>query len=146
MAGLTQYDPFSDLTNMHSQIDQLFSNLLGGNTNRLNAPALDVYSDDKNLVAELNVPGFDKEDIDVNVHDNVLEISGQKHEKEESKGKKRNYLVRESYSNFYRSLALPKRADGNNVKAAFDNGVLKVTIPLKELPKPKKVAISAGKK
>jgi HSP20 family protein len=54
--------------------------------------------------------------------------------------------VRESHSSFYRSIALPKYADGDNIKAHFRDGVLKVTIPFKELPAPKKVAIEDGKK
>jgi len=53
-------------------------------------------------------------------------------------------MVRESHESFYRSIQLPKVADGDHVAAHFDNGVLKVTVPFKELPTPKKVAISGG--
>lgn len=109
---------------------------------------MDIYNeDDKQLVAEVQAPGFDKDDVEVNVHNGVLEIKGEKHEKEEDKkGSKRSYMVRESHASFYRSIALPKYADADHVDAHFDNGVLKVTVPFKELPKPKKIAISAGSK
>ncbi|MBX6334496.1 Hsp20/alpha crystallin family protein, partial [Candidatus Saccharibacteria bacterium] len=67
-------------------------------------------------------------------------------DKEEEGGKKRKYMVRESHATFYRSIALPKTADADKVEAHFENGVLEVRIPLKELPSPKRVAISEGKK
>jgi HSP20 family protein len=55
-------------------------------------------------------------------------------------------MVRESHASFYRSVALPKHADADNVSADFEGGVLKVTVPFKELPQPKKVTIGATAK
>jgi HSP20 family protein len=151
MANLQRWDPFSELTTMHSQLDDIFDNFFGGNrlagaTNA--APAMDVYTDgDKQLVAEVQAPGFDKDDVEVSVHDGVLEIKGEKHDKqEEGKEDKRNYMLRESHASFYRRIALPRHADADNVKAHFDNGMLRVSVPFKELPQPKRVAIEGGQK
>ncbi|HVU59633.1 MAG TPA: Hsp20/alpha crystallin family protein [Candidatus Saccharimonadales bacterium] len=152
MAHIVRWDdPFAGLTSLHSQLDDMFNNFFTGLPavqSPLSMPAMDVYSeDDKQLVAEVQAPGFDKDDVAVSVHNGVLEIKGEKHEKEEdTKGKKRSYMVRESHASFYRRIALPEYADADNVDAAFDNGVLKVTVPFKELPKPKKIAIASGKK
>ncbi len=105
-------------------------------------PAIDVYTeDDKKLVTEVHAPGFDKDEIEVSVHNGVLEIKGEHKEKSEDKAKKRNYMVHESHSSFYRRLALPKHADGDMVKAHFNKGVLTVEVPFKELPTPKKIEI-----
>lgn len=139
-------DPFSGLTSMHSQLDDIFNSVFSSTPVSQNLPAMDVYTEnDKSLVAEVHAPGFTKDDIEVNVHNGVLEIKGEKHQKEEDKDKKRSYMVRESHTSFYRSIALPKYADADNVAADFDKGVLKVTIPFRELPAPKRVAISDGK-
>jgi HSP20 family protein len=152
MSNLIRWnDPFAGLTSMHSQLDDLFNNFFDTNVPTINQtlPAMDVYSeDDKQLVAEVHVPGFNKDEIDVQVHNGMLEIKGEHTSKEEEKDKKskRSYMVRESRESFYRRLALPKHADGDNVKADFNNGVLKVQIPFKELPKPKRIEISSGKK
>jgi HSP20 family protein len=73
-----------------------------------------------------------------------LEIRGEKAEKEEDK-KKKSYMVQESATSFYRRMVLPRQADADKVDAQFDNGVLKVIVPFKELPKPKKVDIKSGK-
>jgi HSP20 family protein len=132
---------------MHSQLDDLFNSFFTSTPSSQNAPAMDIYSeDDKHIVAEIQAPGFTKDDVEVNVHNDMLEIKGEKHQKEEDKGKKRSYMVRESHASFYRSIALPKGADADNVSAEFTDGVLKVTVPLKELPAPKRVAIGEGTK
>lgn len=144
MTNITRWDPF----NLHAQLDDVFTSLLSTNLSRdtQGTSTMDVYSDnDKEIVAELHAPGFDKDDIEIKVHNGVLEIKGEKHEKDEDK-KKRSYMMRESHASFYRSIALPTTAQGDKVKAAFDNGVLKVIVPLKELPAPKKIAIEGGKK
>jgi HSP20 family protein len=133
---------------MHSQLDDLFNNFFSTAPSSQSIPAMDVYTeDDKSLVAEVQTPGFAKDDVEVSVHNGVLEIKGEKHEKEEDgKGKKRSYMVRESHASFYRSIALPKYADADNVTADFENGVLKVKVPFKDLPAPKRIAISAAAK
>lgn len=150
MANLIRWeDPFAGLTSLHSQLDDMFNNFFSGTAlpaMTQSMPAMDVYTeDDKQLVAEVQAPGFNKDDITVSVHNGMLEIKGEHNTKEEDKDKKRNYMMRESHASFYRRIALPQYADGDNVKAEFDNGLLKVSVPFKELPQPKRVQISAGK-
>lgn len=149
MAALIRFgqDPFAGLTSLHSQLDNMFNDLFSGSQvpSGLPVPAMDIYNDgDKQLVAEVQIPGFDKDDVEIHVHNGVLEIKGEKQVREEDKGKKRTYMVRESSSSFYRRIALPKHADADNIKAHFENGMLKVEVPYKELPKPKQVRITAG--
>ena len=151
MANIVRWDdPFAGLTSLHSQLDDMFSNFFSGvpATATQGMPAMDVYTeDDKELVVEVHAPGFDKDDVEVNVHNGMLEIKGEKHEKAEDKqDKKRSYMVRESHASFYRRLMLPEYADADKVDAHFENGVLNVTVPFRELPKPKKVTINTGKK
>src|SRR6185369_9717276 len=123
LMAIVRWDPFAGLTSMHSQLDDMFNNFFAAAPSGHNMSAMDVYTEDdgKSLVAEVQAPGFGKDDIEVNVHNGMLEIKGEKHEKDEDK-KKRNYMVRESHASFYRSVALPKAADGDKVMAHFDNG------------------------
>jgi HSP20 family protein len=146
MAIVKWNDPFGSMV-PRTSFDDLFSGFWGtGVHGGHGVPAMDVYTDDdKALVAEVQAPGFTKDDITVDVHDGLLEIKGEKHQKTEDKDKeKRNYMVRESHESFYRSVALPKVADEGNVKATFENGMLKVVVPFKELPAPKRVSITDG--
>lgn len=149
MANISRWDPFAGLTSLHTQLDDIFNDMVGtGSMASMTAmPAMDVYSeDDKQLVAEVSAPGFTKDDIQVSVHEGVLEIKGEKRTKEEEKNTKRTYMMRESSASFYRRIALPKNADGNSIEAHFDDGLLKVVVPYKELPQPKRIEIGSGKK
>lgn len=152
MTQLTRYqDPFSELSSIHSQLDDIFGAFLNPRlpAARHAAPSMDVYvDDDKRLVSEIQAAGFTPDDIEIAVNNGTLEIRGEKTEKEADNGKKdkRNYMVRESHASFYRSIVLPKHADADNVTADFEDGVLKVVVPFKELPQPKKVAINSSKK
>ena len=144
MAIVRFNDPLAGLTSMHSQLDDLFNNFFSaGMAVPQSTATTDVYTEGDKLVAEVHAPGFDKDDIEVNVHQSVLEIKGEKHAKAEQQDKKRSYMVRESHQSFYRSVALPAGVDASKDGARFDKGVLKVTVPLAKQPAPKKVAIKA---
>ena len=105
-------------------------------------PSVDIYSeDDKHMVVAMHAPGFDTEDIVINVRNGVLEIRGEKSNRDEQKDNKRSYIMRESYSSFARRVVLPEGADSENIAAELDKGVLKITVPV-ERPEAKRIAIT----
>ena len=139
MNKLVKYDPFAELNALQKQFfgDDWMTPFKG-----VNIPTTDVYTNQgKELIVEAHLPNFHQEDININVDDGSLVIQAERHEKEEDKDKK--YVVRESSSSFYRRIQLPERADADNIDAHLDEGVLKVSVPLKALPEPKKIAIKA---
>ncbi|WP_136709119.1 Hsp20/alpha crystallin family protein [Agromyces sp. H66] len=140
MAGsLSRFDPFAELSALQKQ---LFSDGLFGQARR-QMPITDIYTqDDSKLTVEAHLPGFSQDDIEINVDEGALVVRAERHEKEEDKGKK--YVVRESSSSYYRRIQLPEQADQDAVSASFEEGVLHVTVPFKELPSPRKVEIKRG--
>ncbi len=101
----------------------------------------DVIDEGKQLLIKADIPGVKKNEIDLNVTDNSVEISAEhKAEKEE---KKKNYLRKErSHVSYYRTVPLPEKVKSNLAKAKLQDGVLTVTIPkAKPTPKPKKKSI-----
>jgi HSP20 family protein len=143
--ALVRWDPFAELDSLQNQLDNWPSVAASQHSLQL-APVTDIFTeDDKQLTVEVHLPNFTDREVDMDVHERTLTIKAEHHEKEEDK-KKRHYLVRESSQSFYRSISLPKHADEDNIKAHFNDGVLKVTVPFKELPKPKKIAIGGSKK
>jgi HSP20 family protein len=140
--ALMRWDPFAELNTLHDQLNSLFNEGFSSRSGATQlAPVTDVYNEgDKQMTVEVHLPNFNDNEVHVSVHDHALEITAEHQEKTEDK-QKRQYLVRESSSSFYRRIALPKQADEDGVKAQFDKGVLKVTVPYKELPQPKRVAI-----
>ncbi len=105
----------------------------------LSAPPANIIENEKDFKLELSVPGFKKEDFTIDIEQGVLTISSER--KEESTREEKNYSRKEfSYSSFSRTFQLPENTDENNISAKYDNGVLQLTIPKKELAaaKPKK--------
>ncbi len=96
--------------------------------------AVDVYREDGNLVVKAEVPGVTAEELDITVKDDVLIIAGET--KAEEDVEEENYIRRERrYGSFCRSFALPAEAEGDKAEAAFEDGVLTVTIPVAEEPR-----------
>lgn len=129
------------------EMDKLFDNFwrtVGLPGSNFSLPSVDIYStDDNHMVVEMQAPGFDANDIELNVRNGVLEIKGEKSEKEEKKDGNKNYLVRERNSSFARRVVLPEGADADNISAELDKGLLKVTVPVSR-PEAKRIQIKSG--
>lgn len=92
------------------------------------SPAVDVFDDGGAIVVKAELPGISRDDIEVKLIDNTLEITGEK--KSEEKIDRRDYLrVERSYGKFSRTLRLPEGLDADQVTADFINGVLEINIP-----------------
>lgn len=95
-------------------------------------PAVNVTEDEKEFKLEIAVPGFEKTDFDVQVEKEFFTVSGKKEPKTEVKEK--NYTRKEfSYSNFKRTFTLPENVETANISAVYENGILHVALPKKEV-------------
>ncbi|MGZ4169621.1 MAG: Hsp20/alpha crystallin family protein, partial [Solirubrobacteraceae bacterium] len=88
-------------------------------------------------------PGVPEKDVNIELDDNVLTVSGERKSEHEDR-KAGYYRVERSYGSFRRSLSLPEGIDPASVKATFDKGVLEVTVPKPEQQAPRKVQITVG--
>jgi HSP20 family protein len=94
-------------------------------------PHLNILESEKSFNIELAAPGLNKEDLNIHLEKNIMTVSNEK--KEEKKLNSANYLKREfSYHSFKRSFNIPETVDSNNIKAQYENGVLKIELPKKE--------------
>ena len=99
-----------------------------GKANAMNLPAVNIKESEKHFEVELAVPGMKKENISIEMKDNMVTISGEKKEEHEEKDEK--YHHREfSYGSFSRSFTIPEGVEADKIKANFDNGVLHLMIP-----------------
>ena len=104
------------------------------------SPALDLYQNNDNVIAVVEVPGMRKEDIDISLHDGMLTIAGERHT---ASGEGENAERTERFSGkFRRSITLPTRVDAGKVSATYKDGILTVTLPKAEEAKPKKVEVT----
>src|SRR5438270_12759706 len=104
------------------------------------SPALDLYQNNDNVVAVIELPGMRKEDIEISLQDGTLTISG---ERKEERGTEDGATRTERYTGkFRRSITLPTRVDANKVNATYKDGILTVTLPKAEEAKPKQIQIN----
>lgn len=105
------------------------------------SPALDLYHNNDNVVAVIELPGMRKEDIEISLHDGTLTVAG---ERKHASGNGETAERSERYvGKFRRSITLPTRVDASKVQASYRDGILTVTLPKAEEAKPKQIQINA---
>lgn len=137
---LTKYNPFDldEFTGMKSFADTM--NRLFADVNRPWAPPVDILETENDVVLKADLPDVKIEDIDIRLENGTLTLKGErKFEKDEnSKGYHR---IERGYGSFARAFTLPDTLEGDNVKADYKNGVLTISLPKKEVAKPKTVKV-----
>jgi HSP20 family protein len=101
---------------------------VSGGTPALWSPAVEVFEKGNKLVVHAEIPGVSKDDINIDVTDDVLTIEGERRQESEDRGEG-YYRSERSYGRFVRSIPLPEGVDSDKAEAKFKDGVLEVTIP-----------------
>jgi HSP20 family protein len=154
MSGLTRWDPatrwnpFKEIEEMEKRLSSFFGRTpvpTGGDKKEALtvaewSPLVDISEDDKEYLIKVEVPEMKKEEIKINVQNDVLAISGERKYEKDEKGKK-YHRVERAYGSFMRSFTLPEDADGSKVNAEYKDGVLKVHLPKTEKAKPKAIEV-----
>ncbi|MGP0064940.1 MAG: Hsp20/alpha crystallin family protein [Isosphaeraceae bacterium] len=100
------------------------------------SPRVDLLERDGTLIIRADLPGLSKDDVQVEVEDDMVTIRGER--KQQAKGEKEGYAYSEcSYGTFYRAMPLPEGADASKATAEFHNGVLEITVPAPPRSEPK---------
>lgn len=130
------------ISNLRREIDRLFEDAGGTTPGGRWFPAADVREDDEAIDIDIELAGIDPENVDVNVENGILTVSGEKRI-EHKEGKEGQYhSVERRYGSFVRSFQLPQGVDESKIKANFDHGLLTVEIPKSALPQPRRIQIS----
>ncbi|MBL7021793.1 Hsp20/alpha crystallin family protein [Patescibacteria group bacterium] len=131
-------DPFQEM-------DGMLDMWSGGRMPQAFTPSMDIYQTDKEVVAEVLLPGIDPNNVNVVVENNVLTIDGKSEQKTEIDEK--NYYRKEvRCGSFHRSVALPSAVDSSKAKAQYEEGMLKISIPKDERELPKSIKVDIKKK
>lgn len=129
--AIVRWDPFGEMTRMQRDMDRIFSRFGQGEQSGGEIawmPKIDVKRSGDDVVVRAELPGMKPEDVDIELQDNVLTISGQRTAEEQKEDE--GWLIQESnYGSFERSLTIPEGVDPGSISADFDNGVLEVRVP-----------------
>jgi HSP20 family protein len=148
MADLTRWAG-RDLGRFQTDADTLLSSLFNWaapeGLTTMAWPKADIYEDQEGLRMHFEVPGLDPSEVKVQLHENILTVSGDR--KLENEEKKNNYRrIERSYGHFERSFSLPQNVDTEKVQASYKNGMLSVFLPRSEKAKPRSVQVKVETK
>jgi len=136
-AVLTSRDPFFRMLDSFLNQDLLPSEEV---SNRTWMPPVDIQETDDAYRLTAELPGLTKDDINITLENNVLRLTGER--KFEKDVKEDGYQrVERTYGSFARAFTLPSQVNHDKVEAAFENGLLTITVPKAEQAKPRKIAI-----
>jgi len=145
---IVRWDPFRDLVRIEDELGRLFGRTFEWAEPMRPAargswmPSMDVYETEDEIVAKLELPGIEPEDVEVSVEDSTLTVTGRREFSSEVKEEDYHRLERR-YGSFTRAITLPQTADAEKVEARFDKGVLTVAVPKVEKAKPKKIEVKS---
>jgi len=141
----TRFDPFEEIARMHEEMDRVFARMFKTHKSKelaqwssFRSPVADVRETEKCIVASIELPGADKEDIELNVSEDSIEVKTEK--KIEKKHEKEGFSSYEGrMSRYYRRIPLPVEIEASQAKASFKNGILRIEAPkIKQLEHKKK--------
>ena len=148
MSWIVKRDPFSELRSVQNEFNRVFGGALprvfGNEEGVLSgnwAPSVDISEDENAITLEADLPGLKGDDIKLSIENYRLTLSGER--KFENEAKRDNYhRVERSYGSFTRTFTLPSTVNVDEVKADFNDGVLRIALPKREEVKARQINVS----
>ena len=147
--SIVRFDPFREMAALQDRVNRAFGDLNRRFDDDLTmrgtwTPSVDIFeTDDHALVIKAELPDVSREDIDLRVENSTLTITGQKKMDSDVKEEKYHRIER-VYGSFSRTFTLPPTVDAGRINAEFKNGVLTVTLPLREEAKPRQIQVAVN--
>ena len=147
--NIVRFDPFREMAALQERVNRAFGDASRRYDDDLTTrgawvPAVDIYETDSHtLVLKVELPDVAREDIDLRVDNNTLTITGQKQRDKDVKEEQYHRLER-TFGAFSRSFTLPPTVDAGKIGAEFKNGVLSVSLPLREEAKPRQIQVTVN--
>jgi HSP20 family protein len=129
---------------LNTELDRMFDWALGSERSQAHGtgPALDVVSEDQRYVVRIDLPGVDRDAVEITFQDGVLTLKGEK-KLDEHPENHRLHLQERFHGSFSRSLRLPERVDADKIEATMKNGVLELILPFVPEVQPRKIQVNA---
>lgn len=153
MLTLTRFRPLRpEVSALENHVNRLFNDTLGNfdwafrdSAAAAWVPPVDVLEQPDAIRINLEIPGVNPDQVQIAVEGNVLTISGTKEQVAEEKTE-RVHRYERTYGAFERTFTLPATVDAEHIKAAYENGVLSITLPKVERAKPRQIPVETSKK
>ena len=143
--AVIRWDPFRDMNTLQDRMNNLFEEVNRGSgsdepSTATWSPAVDIFETYDEIVVQVEVPGLLREDIELNLDNNVLSLKGNRKLDKESADENYHRIER-SYGSFSRSFSIPTMIKEDDIKADYKDGVLSIALPKTERARPKEIKI-----
>jgi HSP20 family protein len=142
--AIVRWDPWRDLVSIQDRVSRMLADAptRWGTDEGYGAwaPPVDIFEKGDSLVIRAEMPGVDRNDIDVRIENGVLMLKGERRHEEDVE-ERNAYRMERVYGSFTRSFSLPTTVDASKISARLKDGVLELMLPKAEEAKPKKVTI-----
>jgi HSP20 family protein len=149
--AVVRWEPVREVHSLQQELNRLFGSFFdtpalqaADGTRQRWIPPMDLVETDAHYLLRADLPGLGKDDVKVELDENVLTISGERRTQQEQRADG-YFRIERASGTFARSLTLPSGVDADRIEANFADGVLEVRIPKPEQRKPRRVAIGAGR-
>lgn len=145
--AIVRWDPLREIAQFSDRLNRIFADE-STRTFRDDAygawiPPVDIFEKGDNLVIRAELPGVQKDDIDVRIENGILSLRGER-KRQSDVDEAGAYRLERVYGSFSRSFALPTTVNSSKVTAMFKDGILEISVPKSEEAKPKRVEIDAA--
>ena len=143
--ALVRWEPAREVDTLQNEVNRVFDAFFGNGGSRVRrwVPPMDLVETDEHLVLRADLPGLTTDDVELEVKDGVLTVSGERKAEHEEKSEG-FYRVERTFGRFSRSLTIPDGVDAEEITAEFNDGVLEVRIPKPAERQPRRVQINAA--
>jgi HSP20 family protein len=146
--AIARWTPMGHLQSFQDEMNRMFNQFFRGGGEEGSwghstwTPPVDIYETDDALVFQADLPGVDKDEVSIEVHNNTLILRGER--KHDAAVTEDNYhRVERAYGPFQRSFVLPTMVDQEKVQASYHEGMLELRLPKLESAKPRRIAIQS---
>ncbi|MBF0193950.1 MAG: Hsp20/alpha crystallin family protein [Magnetococcales bacterium] len=145
MSRVITYDPFRNFHSIQGEINRLFERGVNSSCDQMAQQTMnvDIREDENQIIIKADVPGMEQDDININIDNNLLTISGERKFTDEQH-KDKYHRVERSYGRFSRSFQLNNTTDVKKITAAYNSGVLEVALPKLEEAKPRSIQVQVN--
>lgn len=142
---VVKWNPFAELDRARREMDWLFDQALRQNGEEESlrgswSPAMDIFEDKEKVLVTAELPGLTRDDIQLQIDNNVLTISGER-TLDNPEDRERYTRIERAYGRFARSFSLPNTIDSEKIEAKMENGVLRLTLPKRAEAQPRQIPI-----
>lgn len=136
--------PWREFDQMATQLNRAFGDALPGEADGAAwLPAVNVEESRDEMILTAELPGLGRDDVEIELENNVLTIRGSKEETREAGTERRYHVWERRYGSFQRSFSLPRTVSGDQIEATFQDGVLHIRMPKAAEAKGRKIEIKS---